>query len=392
MKKTLVLSALGILALLVFACGPGERENPGVTIISGTLKNTNGEWIRLINLKSDSLKFLDSVRFDDEGRFEFSFRQEKCGFYMLSIAKDNYITLLLNPGETAGITGNSRELARDYRVTGSTGSVLLWELNRVTRTNYRRADSLYEMMLSYRDSSDYFDVKMEIDSMYQRIFERQQDFNREFVQTNASSPAAVFALYQVFGRQKVLGEKEDYAYFRLVDSMLYPNYKGHDFADDLHLRVEAINKSLAERKKAEMALDSGLIAPDIVLNQVSGKKIKLSELRGRYVLIFFWSASGTGSMNAAAELRWLYKTYRPKGFEILGISLDTYRQTWEDAIRQYKMNWLQAGDLLGWESPVVRVYALDHIPAYVLVDPQGRIMGRSMDTRRLAEMLSRIFR
>jgi hypothetical protein len=70
----------------------------------------------------------------------------------------------------------------------------------------------------------------------------------------------------------------------------------------------------------------------------------------------------------------LYQKYKAKGFEVIGVSLDNNRQTWEKAIADNGATWLNVSQLAAWSSPVVADYKITATPTYFLLDKQGNIV------------------
>jgi peroxiredoxin len=147
-----------------------------------------------------------------------------------------------------------------------------------------------------------------------------------------------------------------------------------------------------ERLNLEAKLDSGNTAPEIDLKAITGYAVKLSSLKGRTVLVYFWAGWSAQSQMAIPYYKALNKKYGPKGFTVLGVSLDKDRQTWEMAVRENKMQWTQVSDLLEWDSPLVKLYNITSIPAVFLIDKDGRIISKRPDNQRLAEMLYHIYK
>ena len=379
--------------LLIFSCGPAEEKLAGEFIIRATLRNSNGEFIRLYHLRTDSIKIIDSAEVDENGSVYFREKAEEPGFFMLSVAPNNFINLLIEPGENIVITGNLRQLGREYDVSGSSGSALIRELILFTRANYARADSLEKVRFSYRDSTSYPEVKMRCDSMYSVIFKNQRDHSISFIRKNAQSLASVFALFQVFGRQRVLSEHDHFDLFRETDSILQLKYKGNPYAEDLHQRVEEVRRNYEAFREAEKKLDTAMAAPNITMNNIGGLPQPLLSLRGYYTLVFFWSSESQPGTDVLPSLKPVHKKYAPKGFQIYAVSLDKNRQDWEDAVREHKLfGWVHVSDLTGWDSPSVKSYCVRAIPAFILIDKKGIILYRGNDTEILFNKLYRVFR
>jgi peroxiredoxin len=392
-RLTILLIAL--IALCGFVgggCGNNNKQPEDIFVIHGKLKNTNGEKIVLVQMKTDSLKPIDSMKIDDNGEFRFSYKPNDICFYMLKLGEDNFITLLLNKGEAVEVTGNSRQLANEYKVVGSTGSELLSELNTQTRVNYKKSDSLLGVLETNKESEDFKKIKDECDSLYGIIFANQQQYVQDFIKKNPTSLASLFALYQSFGRQKVLNERDHFRYFKILDSVLIQLYPKTDFVTDLHSRVVEIEKFRNERKAAAAKLDSGMMAPDISMKNIGGVVQPLSSLKGKTTLLLFWAGSSQPSLKVLDSFKWIQKKYALKGFIIYAVSLDKYRQTWEGAVREHKLNWIHVSDLLEWESPVVKLYALESIPFAILIDKDGKIVKRSITDQQLSAWLYKNFK
>lgn len=383
---------LTFMALFFLGCSNNENKLSGKFTIHGKLKNTNSDKIILSALKVDSLNVMDSTIINENGEFTFSCKTKEISFYLLQLSKDNFITLLINEGEQVEITGNARQLAKEYQVSGSPGSELLWQLNEFTRKNYHKADSLLKVQIQYKDSNNFFQLKTLHDSLYKEIFNNQHKHVQRFIKDNPHSLASLIALYQIFGQQKILNERDHFNYFKLLDSTLSPIYTNNGYVLELHERVKNIENFKSEIAKNLSKLDSGMMAPDIRIKNIGGNIQPLSSFKGRPMLVFFWAGASDNCTDIIAEFKWIHKTYRTKGFEIYAVSLDNNRYAWENAVRQNKINWVHVGDMLGWDSPVVKDYAVDYIPLAVLIDKYGNIVKRGITHQELLKWLSKTYR
>jgi len=135
-----------------------------------------------------------------------------------------------------------------------------------------------------------------------------------------------------------------------------------------------------------------MMAPDIVMKNIGGVMQPLSSLKGSVTLLFFWSASSKPSIAVLNSFKWIQKKYGPKGFTIYAVSLDKYRQTWESAVREYKINWIHVSDLQEWESPVIKLYAIESIPYAILINSDGRIVKRGITDEQLSAWLNKNYK
>lgn len=377
---------------IIVGCGNSKKINGEKVIVQGKLKNTNGERIVLLQVKADSLNPIDSVRIDDNGEFSFTFLPKSTCFYMLKLAKDNFINLLIDKGEIVEVTGNSRQLANEYKVSGSLGSELLSELNTYTRRNYKKTDSLYQLLEIYKDSLNYKDIKSQCDSSYNAIFDDQQKFVKKFIQKNYNSLASLFGLYQKFGQQRVLNERDNFIYFKMLDSSLMRNYPTCDFVIQLHTHVKEIENYRKDMLIAASKLDSGMIAPEISLKNIGGVIQPLSSLRGQITLLLFWESNSQPCFKMIESIKMIHKNFTKKGFNIYAVSLDKYRSAWENTVRDRKLNWVHVSDLLEWKSPNIKLYAVESIPYAILIDKEGKIVKRGITEQQLSAWLNKNYK
>jgi len=114
-------------------------------------------------------------------------------------------------------------------------------------------------------------------------------------------------------------------------------------------------------------------APDLSLPSTDNKIIKLSDLKGKVVVVDFWASWCEPCRMNNPNLLKLYRKYHDKGLEILSISLDSNADDWRRAVTQDKMEWLQANDDKGWNSPSTATYNVEAIPSLYLIDKKGVI-------------------
>ena len=132
---------------------------------------------------------------------------------------------------------------------------------------------------------------------------------------------------------------------------------------------------------------------DATLQDVFGRKHRLSEYcgRGNYVLLDFWASWCTPCLREMPNLKDLYEKYhKAKNFEIVGISLDNDAKSWRGAIQRLALQWPQLSDLKVREGDAVQAYGVVNIPANVLLDPKGQIIGINLMGDELSDYLSEL--
>lgn len=179
-----------------------------------------------------------------------------------------------------------------------------------------------------------------------------------------------------------------------------------DFLDEQDKYLPFLKKTLTKIKQSDkpiqnkeafiqelesvLQLSVGSIAPDFELPTPDGKNIKLSSLRGKYVMVDFW-ASWCGPCRAEnPNVVRMYNQYKGKGFEILGVSLDKDKAKWEGAIAKDQLSWLHVSDLKFWDSKAAKLYGIKGIPFTVLLDKKGRIIAKNLRGTALEQKLQEV--
>jgi len=127
----------------------------------------------------------------------------------------------------------------------------------------------------------------------------------------------------------------------------------------------------------------GDAVPEIELPNTKDSMIKLSSLQGKVVLIDFWASWCAPCRAANPYIQKLYSKYKDKGFEVLGVSLDTKQKEWLKAIKQDRLKYTQVIDNSGWRSKVAERYFVELLPTNFLVDRTGKIVAIDLDGKEL---------
>ena len=141
-------------------------------------------------------------------------------------------------------------------------------------------------------------------------------------------------------------------------------------------------------------MDIGAMAPDFSMPDVNGKIRKLSDFKGKYVLLDFWASWCMPCRKETPNLISAYNQFKDKKFEILAVSLDggkdDARDKWLEAIHEDKMTWPQVSDLSGFNSNIAAVYAIQSIPMNFLIDPSGKIVSKNLRGQDLKDALGKL--
>jgi peroxiredoxin len=140
------------------------------------------------------------------------------------------------------------------------------------------------------------------------------------------------------------------------------------------------------------ATDIGQKFIDFEVKTSNEKLVKLSDYagKGKVVLVDFWASWCPPCRDEMPNLVKVYSEYKKKGFEIVGISLDSNSEAWKNSIKQLNITWPQMSDLKGWSSESAGLYGVRSIPHTILIDKEGTIIAKGLRGEELQKKLAEI--
>lgn len=373
---------LFVLATAIVACNDASQYK-----IQGKISNADGNYVYLDELKVSSTETIDSVMVKEDGTFSFEGNVSYPTFFLLRLNPNNFVTLLVDSAEQVSVAGDAANFSREYSVTGSEGSVFVQELNKHLSRTKHQLDSIRSLQLSFRNDPEFAERKKQWDQEYYEVRQNQVEYSQKFVSDHPFSMANVLALYQKFDDDTYV--IQDLQSLKLAASALNSFYPESEHVKALYGNTLKLMAEERAAKMKQMIQEQGVNSPDIVLPNADGKEIALSSLRGKYVLLQFWSAMDRGSRIINPVLVELYKKYKSKGFEIYQVSVDDNRYEWLDAIDKDKLAWINVGDMKG-SNQAVSNYNVTNIPLNYLLDKDGVIIARDLKGPNLDRLLGEI--
>jgi len=378
-----------VTAWFITAC---QSNNTGYEI-AGTLEHATEGTLILKKMNLNDLEVIDSTTIDPGGTFLFQGSIETPNFFLIERDRSNYITLIVHPGDRIQVSADANDMVNNYKVNGSKDSELLQEFTGKMMTAIQE---LTEMGRVYRDSIDSPGLPAlveQFDKRSEEIGDELRAYTIAFIEDNQESLVSMIALYQQLApRQYILDPMADFEYYARIDSILYALYPESDPVKTLHDHVADLNERKLVENYRNSYLGVGFVPPDIVLPNPDGDSLRLSDTRGKIVLLDFWAAWCTPCRYENPNLVENYDKYHDKGFEIFQVSLDRTKEAWLTGIEEDELHrWIHVSDLKYWESSVVSQYNLESIPASYLLDRDGKIIASNLRGEQLGEKLMEIF-
>lgn len=372
MKKILIIVAISILG------GQTWSQSEIDIKISGTIFNSKSDTFIISQFFGTYFKDYVKIPADKKGNFSYNGKLPFEDFYLLRVGNQN-INLILRDKSDLKIYGDGNKIREFCNIIGSDESKAFFDFSLVADKWKMKSDSA--MAVLQKDPSKEKAIN---DYMQGQFMNYQQEF-QNFVNSNQNSPVLILALNSIDKEQNF----KDYENLMLQVQKSFPNSP----------TVKSYFQNyLAQKQKIEdeMLLAPGKIAPDFeeqLAKPIKNKNtLKLSDLRGKVVLIDFWASWCGPCRRENPNVVKTYEKYSKEGFTILSVSLDTDKSKWLDAIQKDNLTWANhVSDLGGWNSKIARLYQVSSVPFTVLIDREGKIIKTNLRGEALEGELAKIF-
>lgn len=320
--------------------------------IVGTVDGV-AEGVRLVvgEAQGGKLVPVDTVTIDAKGRYKIERKLEEPMFmaFSLTIPQSPMVHVMLMPKEKVTLNLEYHPVSNALAITSTKGS-----------ENMAVYKEFNNMMVQATERPD---EPMDMPSLMQQLL--------------SDNPSVLMSAFMVTYFESAF---DQYAtlYKQIRDSLI-DQYPDNVFVRQLDQRLRS-------------AVVVGMEAPDIVMAGVDGKNLRLSDLRGKVVLIDFWASWCRPCRLENPNVVRMYNKFHDKGFEIFSVSLDNSRDAWVNTIAADKLVWPNhVSDLRGWSNAAAKLYGVSSIPATVLVDADGKVLARNLRGPALEQFLTELF-
>ena len=347
--KKITFAALA--ALTITACSTGPKFQ-----VNGDVSGADGKMLYLEASGLEGIVPLDSVKLKGEGTFSFKqARPESPEFYRLRI-DDKVINFSVDSIETVQIKAPYMDFSTDYTVEGSENSNKIKELTLKQIRLQKNVDDLLAALRGNKIGHDVFE-----DSLATLLGKYKEDVKVNYIFAAPNTAAAYFALFQKLNNYLIfdpLNNKDDVKCFAAVATSLNNTFPNAVRSKNLYnIVIKGMKNTRQPQAKAleipqDKIVETGII--DIALRDVKGNVRKLTDLKGKVVLLDFSVFQSPAGAPHNLMLRELYNTYASQGLEIYQVSLDADEHYWKTSAAN--LPWVCVRDGNGVYSTNVAVY------------------------------------
>ncbi|MDE5624089.1 MAG: AhpC/TSA family protein [Alistipes sp.] len=371
------------LAAALFATGCRSSK----ATLSGRFAGSEPAAVYLEQITPLAQTIIDSALVGPDGGYKFRLKGVAATPSLYNILfNGERIPLLIAGGDrlTVNAVGS---VVRNYTVEGSEESELLRQFYQSYVAGARKLDAIAARFARPQLTEDERKAAgKEYTAEYYRIRREQL----RFIIEHKSSLAAVYALYQRLpGDTFLFNGDSDVVYFRTVADAIEERYPESPYLQPL---LGEIARMDARISLTSMVSEADY--PDLEMHDIYGKKIRLSSLTGKVVLLDFWSAEAGNSNTLNAELKEIYRKYAdaPTSFEVYQVAVDTSKAAWITAVQEQRLPWISVSDLRGRSSSAISLYNVQKLPANFLIDKRGSLVAKDIYGKSLEQKLDELTR
>lgn len=363
--------------------------------INGNITEATDSMLYLENLSLNGPVKIDSVKLGEDGAFAFdenamdSITPE---FYRLRIANQS-INLSIDSTETVKVKASYPQMSYKYEVEGSENCSKIKEL------------SIKQMILQNNINAIAKSPNMGIDSV-DVIVARMLDGYKQDIKVNyifkepmkASSYYALFQTIQLGNENSLIfnprNNKDDVRVFAAVATSWDTYYPGAERGKNLHnIAIEGMKDiRIIENQRAQQQIDASKVSVngciDLAMEDSKGQVRRLTDLKGKVVLLDFHLFASSESTKRIMMLRELYNKYHAAGLEIYQVSVDPNEHFWKTSTAA--LPWICVRDEGGIQGQSLQLYNVQSIPTFFLIDRSNTLKARDAQIKDLDEAIKNL--
>lgn len=328
---------------------------------------------------------LDSVKISaGESVKRFKLKQgDEPEFYAFSTKNGKAITILASKGERINVTVDLNKVL-DYQVSGSEGSKKVQWLTKTFSKSKSKVDELTKKYLNAESNSEREAINKEFEMERNRLKEELS----KFIWENPMSKASIMALYQKYNDNLyVFDSSDDLLLIKMVASAWKVIYPESNYTKGMLDDIKSIERAIANAKFQSLIQNVEMPIPDLNIPDKNGKNISLSSLKGKVILLDFFTSENTSSLLDNREMIEIYKKFKSKGFEVYQISFDPTREGWLNYVDNANLPWICVREEDPANSNAAIFYNVRQLPANYLIGRDFNIIGKNLYGANLQKVL-----
>jgi peroxiredoxin len=344
--------------------GTSDQNTPGWTVtIKGKVGYPQQGQIVIAEMKDNATGgWQDTIKLKSDYSFAKKIKLTEPGYYRINFYNKQVVNVILNKTNIeVNVDGNNPQ--GFFQVVGSPDLDLIKQIQDL-QAQANQAPEIEKINTEYQAAAgNKNEQKMaELINQYQQVLKKYNDQVAQLMVQNSPSLAVINLL-----QGGSLDKDQYFSTYVTVAEKLKKEWPAYFHSKSFIAMVDKLKSTAV-----------GQVAPEIALPDPNGNVVKLSSMRGKYVLVDFWAKWCGPCRQENPNVVRAYNKFKDKGFTVFGVSLDRNKEDWLKAIQDDGLTWTHVSDLKYWQSEAAKTYSITGIPFSVLLDPNGVIIAKNL--------------
>ncbi len=349
-----------------------SKKNCETQVVLKVSGNTEGSYVIEKRLTRDRIS-VDTLNLSSIGELKFGLEVSKMEIYSIrNLEQESEIIFVADKGDQIEIEAKADDLGSSFVLKGTAENEHLTSFILHERSFQSFADSLNKVYLNLKKNNLHYGVEKEFNLLYKERAVSRETYVKNFIEENPERFINLLAI-------RSLDVKKFPGYYKKVKEGLEKKFPKSE-------HVITFSKDVGRLVASEV----GGTAPEFALPSYAADVVKLSDFKGKYVLLDFWATWCKPCIAEIPNLKAVREEFSEEDFEVVSICVDKadFKLNWKKIIEKFDANWPQLFDASGTSA---RDYSIEYFPTIFLLNKEGEIMARNLRGHDISEKLKEVF-
>jgi peroxiredoxin len=363
-------------------CSPEKKADAvdagaWVVTVRGKVSNpAAGQPITVQELKQDGTSVSQNIKLKPDNSYEVKLNLTAPGYYQFNFFNRQRLNIMLNKSNVElNVDGSNQQ--GYWEIKGSPDHDIISQVQAMMQQSQsspemQAIEADFQQAVAAKDEKRIAELQHQAMVLIENSSLKLVDFLRD-------QPVSL-GLFNILQDPNIIDKDKHIDLFISLSEKFKKEWPTYSYTKELSSQVEKLKITAI-----------GQLAPEIALTNPNGQVVKLSSLRGKYVLIDFWAKWCGPCRRENPNVVKAYKRFKDKGFEVFGVSLDRNKEDWLKAIAEDGLTWTHVSDLKYFESQAAKDYNINAIPFSILLDKTGKIIAKNLRGAALEQKLEEVF-